>query len=812
MSNKNTASATTDTTEKHTNAGSLRRPNVRMVQNFLVVWLDENIDENDDDYQHSIVKLREVSNTVNTFTDVDECISFIMDIKTKKVFMISSGAFGQTTVPLVHDMTQIDTIYIFCGDKVRHQKWAQQWSKIQDVFTDITSICEVLKKAVHKCDQNTISMSFVSTSDGAIGKNLNQLDQSFMYTQILKEILLTIDFEQKHFMEFITYCHEQFKGNPAELKNVDKLEKEYRGHTPIWWYTYHCFLYSMLNCALRTMEVDLIIKLGFFIRDLHEHITRLHSEQYPKDHHSDSFVVYRGQGLSETDFNQLMRTKGGLLSFNNFLSTSISREVSFAFAESNHYDPNLIGVLFQITISSSTACTTFANSLGVSYYEGEREILFSMHSIFRIGQIKQIDGNNRLWQVDLILTSDLDRQLHALTEHIRKETFPHMKGWYRLGQLLMKLGQFDKAQEVYEAMLAQTTDDREEASIYHQLGWIKNNQEEYADAIRFYEKSIEINEKTLPPNHPDLATSYGNIGSVYDNMGEYSKALSFHEKSIEIYEKTLPPNHPHLATSYSNIGRVYDNMGEYSKAFSFQEKAFEIREKTLPPNHPHLATSYSNIGRVYDNMGEYSKAFSFHEKALEIDEKTLLPNHPNLAISYSNIGSVYDKMGEYSKALSFHEKALEIDEKTLLPNHPNLAISYSNIGSVYDKMGEYSKALSFHEKVLEIEEKTLPPNHPDLAVSYNNIGGVYDEMGDYSKVLSFYEKALEIREKTLPPNHPHLATSYSNIGSVYDKMGEYSKALSFYQHALDIGQDSLPTNHPDLHFYTNNVKSIKKKL
>ena len=84
-----------------------------------------------------------------------------------------------------------------------------------------------------------------------------------MYTQILKEILLTIDFQQEHFMAFITYCRTQFNGNLAELGNVDKLEKNIVDSTPIWWYTYHCFLYSMLNCALRTMEVDLIIKLGF---------------------------------------------------------------------------------------------------------------------------------------------------------------------------------------------------------------------------------------------------------------------------------------------------------------------------------------------------------------------------------------------------------------------------------------------------------------------------------------------------------------------------------------------------------------------
>ena len=153
-----------------------------------------------------------------------------------------------------------------------------------------------------------------------------------MYTQILKEILLTIDFEQSHINEFLTYCREQFVGNTAELKNVEKIRKEYRNHQPIWWYTYECFLYSMLNRALRLMEVDLIIKMGFFVRDLHNHIVALHAEQYGGHHHSNSFTVYRGQGLSPTDFEQLMKTQGGLLSFNNFLSTSQNRDVSLEFA------------------------------------------------------------------------------------------------------------------------------------------------------------------------------------------------------------------------------------------------------------------------------------------------------------------------------------------------------------------------------------------------------------------------------------------------------------------------------------------------
>jgi tetratricopeptide (TPR) repeat protein len=644
---------------------------------------------------------------------VDECIDFVTDIKDEETFMLVSGTFSQIIVPLVQAMSQVRSVHILCENEARHEQWAQQWPKVKGVYTGITPICEALKKAAQDCDRNSVSISLVKTIDMSSNENLDQIDQSFMYTQILKEILLTIDFEQEHINEFFTYCREQFVGNANELKNVDKIEKEYPHPTPIWWYTYGCFLYSMLNKALRTMEVDLIIKMGFFIRDLHNHIATLHAEQYSGYHHSDSFIVYRGQGMSQTDFDQLMKTKGGLMSFNNLLSTSLDRAVSFAFAESNQDNPDLIGVLFKITINPLISSTFFANIHDVSAYEKEEEILFSMHSVFRIGQVKQIDKNDRLWQVDLKLTDDNDPQLHALTARMRKETLSGNKGWYRLGHLMIQLGKSNKAEELYEILLKQTSNEDEKAYLFNQLGWIKDNQGKYEEAIGYHEKSLEIKQKTRPENHLHLATSYNNIGMVYDNMGEYSKALSYYEKA-EILQRTLPENHSSLATSYNNIGLVYDKMGDYSKALSYSEKALEIKQKILPPNHPSLATSYNNISLVYNNLGDYSKTLSYYEKDLEICQKTLTANHPHLATSYNNIGSMYDNIGEYSKALLYYEKALEIFQKTLPPNHPHLAIPYNNIAKVYDNMRVYSKALSHLEVALDILQRSLPYNHPTI--------------------------------------------------------------------------------------------------
>jgi hypothetical protein len=64
------------------------------------------------------------------------------------------------------------------------------------------------------------------------------------------------------------------------------------------------------------MDADLIIKLGFFIGDLHRQIEQLHKEQFADPSSNQSFPVYRGQGMDKKQFEQMTTNKGGLLSFN----------------------------------------------------------------------------------------------------------------------------------------------------------------------------------------------------------------------------------------------------------------------------------------------------------------------------------------------------------------------------------------------------------------------------------------------------------------------------------------------------------------
>ncbi|CAF1978237.1 unnamed protein product [Rotaria magnacalcarata] len=782
-----------------------------LLQTFVLIWLKSNIDESDDIFRSYMTHLRYVVNNVNMFTDPMKCVKFLSQIKNDKVLMIVSDDQCELIIPEVHDMAQMDSIYLFSRSTTPCKQLANGWSKVKGVFTDIVLLCKSLKQNVDLFENDSVSISIVS-ADTTSKQNIDELDVSFMYTQLLKEILLEISYDEKSFKDFITYCRKLYAKDFKTLETIAMFEREYCPTKALWWYTYEGFLYRMLNKALRNLEINNLIKLGFFIRDLHQQLQFVYEKQFGHTQ-VESFTVYRGQSVCNADFEKILKTSNGLISFNNFLSTSEDEKVSLTFGKNGACKPGFVGILFEMTIDKSITSSPFALLDEYSYFQGtEKEILFSTHTVFRIKEIKPIEAVNLRWRVVLTLTQDNDPQLNAVTQCMRKET-EGSTGWHRLGILLVKVGEYSKAEDVYKVLLNQTTlDELEKAHLNHQLGLTKRKQGNYEEALAYYEIAQTIREKILPENHLDLVSSYNHVGDVYEAMGNYPKALSHYEKAIEICEKTLPLNYAQLSSCNNNIGDLYNDMTEYLKALFYYKKALEMRQESLPPNHPDLATSNNNIGDVYTNIGEYTQALPYYKRVLEISRKTLPPNHPDFATFYNNIGLAYDSMGEYLQALSYYERALENSKHSLSEDHPNLVNFYSNIGLVYFNMGNFSKALQYCQNALELCKKSLPENHPILATSYNNIGMVYLKRGEYSEALSYYEKDLEISSKNLPPNHLDLGPTYNSLGHLYFNTGQYLKALSYFEQAFVICETGLPSNHPILAKCYSNIGNVYSSM
>ena len=783
----------------------------RIIQEFLLIWLDINLDSSKghNAFSRSTADLSDTVSSIYTFMNIDECIDFLTDIEHQRVFMIVHDDVERNIISLLHQIPQLIAVFILSNDKSKYGQTTKSWRKVKGTFYKITDISESIKQLLRRYDEDNIPFSCI-TAENIIISNLDQLPPSFMYTQLIKETLFDMEYPENCVKNLTTYCRQLSDEQLFNSQAITEFEQNYRSDSAIWWYTSQYFIYSTVNKALRNLDTQALVKMAFFIRDLHRQLQQLHKQQFNTGSTSQAFPVYRGQGLPGEDFEKLRKTKGGLLSFDNFLSTSFDRDISYSFALNVSDITALIPILFHITVDPSKSTTPFARIDHISKYSEEQEILFSMHTVFRIGEITQNVQHQSLYEVELTLTNENDPQLSGLTQRLHEE-LPG-SGWHRMGELMLQVGDFNGAKQLYMELLKNTDNERTRSLYFNQLGRAKMDQGEYEEAVKYFEKSIEIDERILSKNNPNFSASYYNIPLVYNDMSEYSRVLEHYEKSIEIRKVAFPKDHPDLATSYNNIALVYNDMGEYSKALEYYEKSIEIKKIAFPKDHPDLATSYNNIALVYNNMGEYSKALEYYEKSIEIRKIALPKNHPHLATSYSNIGQVYDNMGEYSKALEYYEKSVEIKKIALPKNHPHLANSYSCIGLVYKNMGEYSKALEYHDKSTEIRKIALPKNHPDLGTSYNNIALVYNKMGEYSKALEYYEKSHKIYEITLPKNHPHLATSFNNIASVYYNMKNYSKALKLFERALEIRLEKLPPAHSYIASTKGWIELVKQKL
>jgi hypothetical protein len=184
MSTSNDTNQTMQSNRMGTQEGSFTQQ--RIVQNFLIVWLDSTIDEFNKDCRNAVTQLRRVVNGIRLFTDANQCVDYVIEIESERVFMIVSGTHEQFLVSCVHDIGQFDSIYIFCLNKFEHEQWKKEWSKVKGIVTQIDSVCESLEEAVRKCDHDLTTFSFIPPRD-VTNKNLDQLDHSFMYTQLFKE-------------------------------------------------------------------------------------------------------------------------------------------------------------------------------------------------------------------------------------------------------------------------------------------------------------------------------------------------------------------------------------------------------------------------------------------------------------------------------------------------------------------------------------------------------------------------------------------------------------------------------------------------
>ena len=149
-------------------------------------------------------------------------------------------------------------------------------------------------------------------------------------------------------------------------------------------------------------------------------------------------------------------------------------------------------------------------------------------------------------------------------------------------------------------------------------------------------------------------------------MGKYEDALEHQLKALEIWEKVLPSDHPDLATLYANIGYTYGKLGEHKKELKYRLKALETFKDILSPDSPFFALKYKDVAHTYMSLHEYKKALNYYLSALSINETSLAKNNDyNIKLIMIKeiknlcniIADLYEKLNQPKKAKEYRKKA-----------------------------------------------------------------------------------------------------------------------------------------------------------
>ena len=272
---------------------------MRFVESFIIIWVDDKFDLHDtfdEETERCRATLHQIVNSVEFFDTCEKCISFINhEVKDEKIFLIVSASLGQRLVLSIENDIRLDSIYIFSPNESKHNQWAtrEQHHKINGVYTNIEDLYQQLREDIKNCQHELTSIQTLGSHTPNI---TNHLDASFMYSQLLKEIIISAHFDQicldmvKN--DFVEISRNQYATNKAVLEVIEEFKQDYTETDAIWWYTRECFVYSMLNRALCTQHVEILMKMSFFIRDLHRQLEQMHKTTNP----NQVLTVYRGQG------------------------------------------------------------------------------------------------------------------------------------------------------------------------------------------------------------------------------------------------------------------------------------------------------------------------------------------------------------------------------------------------------------------------------------------------------------------------------------------------------------------------------------
>lgn len=266
-----------------------------------------------------------------------------------------------------------------------------------------------------------------------------------------------------------------------------------------------------------------------------------------------------------------------------------------------------------------------------------------------------------------------------------------------------------------------------------------------------YQHALDVYEKELGPEHPDVSKCLNNIAYVYSETKKYQEALKYYNRSLYINEKTLGTENTDFATTLMNLATLHQQMGKYEESVQTYHRALSILEKVVGKENYYVAIILTNMATLYNRMGLTKDSLSLYLQALDIYMKIFDSDHPSIAKCFERMADLYYKLGnkekEDSLKLDLTSSKLKAIKKIVLENYREYPtqkeFEFSKINLIFGENG--SGKTSLLEAIeLFICGKNL--RHPDKNNDNTSIKVLFEGESDLEQFNPKDEKIFELRD------------------------------------------------------------------
>ena len=375
-----------------------------------VIWIDEALES---------LENKEYAQKLNSFgsfetylfTNVDQAIVNMKLIKFQQTFIIVSGKlyypeFVEKFKDNIKDMCFAPKILIFTKNK---QDFVMT-SRIQNnTFYNFGGVYDRFDDIIEFLRAETQSKLEIKKADN--------VQLTFEYIDNKQKLILPLFFKtliestNKNVDKYTSYLYDEYKENENvenllnPIRYISDIPMEILSKYYARLYTAQSDFYNNINKELGQNKVDKYLP---FIKTLYEGV-KLKSLPLSNDK-----LLYRGGKISHKeieDIKKYMKDKiqglpSSIVFSKSFLSFSKDKTVANEFLSRDNNNINLCKVLFVLEKDDNIEynLSTHADIEKLSFFPGEREVLFFPFSSFEIKDIKEttIIGNERGYEIRLL--------------------------------------------------------------------------------------------------------------------------------------------------------------------------------------------------------------------------------------------------------------------------------------------------------------------------------------------------------------------------------------------------------------------------